>query len=186
VEDKYLMSTDYLSEQQPLLNQYFGNHWTGSLEKYEHSGWALLLKIPANARILDVGCGLNLFAPYFPNLIGIDPASLRAHQQVTIEEFKTSHIFDVALCLGSINFGSEANIIRQITKVTTLLAPAAKIFWRCNPGVADHADQLCRKIHFYEWTIEKHYELANRFGFSVVEARWEPGINRIYAEWARA
>jgi hypothetical protein len=166
------------------LNNYFSTVWRSNLSQYKYSGWALVNKIQSNELVLDVGCGFNEFSRFVPNLIGIDPANIQADHQVRIEDFNMPQHFDVAFCLGSINFGGEANIISQINCVVRCLKPTARIYWRCNPGLADHGNELCNDIEFYPWTIEKHVELADLFGFRLAAVCWD-NSNRIYAEWHR-
>jgi len=170
--------------QQEELNDYFSTTWRSNLDQYKYSGWALIEKIQLNELVLDVGCGFNEFKNKIPNLIGIDPANARADFKVSIEHFRNDIKFDVAFCLGSINFGNEINILNQIACVVDCLKPAARIYWRCNPGLADHNNDECKNIEFYHWTIEKHIEFANLFGFRISVVKWDTN-NRIYAEWTR-
>ena len=120
--------------------------------------------------------------------MGIDPANNYADIKLPIEYFAADNDnqkkFDVAFCLGSINFGGGANIINQTASVIHCLKSKARIYWRCNPGLKDHGNDKCNNIEFYPWTIEKHIELANLFGFRLAVARWDTS-NRIYAEWHR-
>lgn len=173
---------------QQYLNNYFGNIWhlhsDPSMDSTK-SGIDLLNKITDNDQVIDVGCGRNPFKGLIKNLIGIDPAFDTADVKCTIDEFTTDQKFDVALCLGSINFGSKENIERQITKVVSLLNDQARIYWRCNPGQQDHPDPNCQQIDFYPWSIEEHVRLADKFGFKLVECTWEKNNRRIYAEWRR-
>lgn len=166
------------------LNNYFSTVWRSNIDQYKYSGWALVDKIQPRELVLDVGCGFNEFKSRIPNLIGIDPANDRADFKLPIEYFRNDIKFDVVFCLGSINFGTEINILNQIAHVVACLKPKARIYWRCNPGLADHNNKECRDIDFYPWTIEKHVEFADQFGFRLVTAKWDTG-NRIYAEWSR-
>jgi hypothetical protein len=167
------------------LNNYFATTWRSNLDQYRYSGWALIDKVQPGETVIDIGCGFNEFRGRIPNLIGIDPANTQADYTLSVEEFQSDTQFDVAFCLGSINFGSEATILNQIDHVVRLLKPAARIYWRCNPGNFDHGNEECKNINFYPWTIEKHAELAEQFGFRLVVAWWDTG-NRIYAEWSRS
>lgn len=169
---------------QQALNNYFSTVWQSNLDQYTYSGWALVDKVQSNELVLDVGCGFNEFKRYIPTLVGIDPANEKADFKIPIEHLRTDIKFDVAFCLGSINFGKEARILNQIAQVVACLKPKARIYWRCNPGLADHGNQECNNIEFYPWTIEKHIEFADLFGFNLIVARWDTG-NRIYAEWSR-
>lgn len=172
---------------QALLNDYFANHWhrkNGNLAQFNKTGLDLVNKIKPTDRVLDVGCGKNPFKGLIPNLVGIDPAFDEADVKCTIEEFSTHDLFDVALCLGSINFGNSERIEQQIAKIVKLLKPQATIYWRCNPGQQDHNNEECKAIDFYPWSIEEHVRLADMFGFLLVECSWDTK-NRIYAEWRR-
>ena len=173
---------------QNFLNYYFGTIWhtnSSPIDKFEKSGKTLLDKINSNERVIDVGCGTNPFKHLIPNLIGIDPAFDQADHKCTIDDYNTDTKFDVALCLGSINFGDVEDIERQISKVISLLNTSARIYWRCNPGRQDHPSEECKQINFYPWTIEEHIRLSNKFGFKLIECVWENDGKRIYAEWKR-
>lgn len=172
---------------QDYLNHYFGTIWyrkNGSLTQYEKTGLALIDKIKQGETVLDVGCGANPFKGLIPELLGIDPAFDQADVRIGIDEFETDERFDVAFCLGSINFGSVTDVERQITKVVSLLKRNARIYWRSNPGSQDHKNEECANIDFYPWTIEEHIRLATKFGFKLMECSWDNN-NRIYAEWLR-
>ena len=166
------------------LNDYFATTWQSKLDKYKYSGWTLVDKIQPSETVIDVGCGFNEFRGRIPNLIGIDPANAMADYRISVEGFQSAERFDVAFCLGSINFGDEVTILNQIGHVVRLLKPTARIYWRCNPGNFDHGNEECKNIDFYPWTIEKHTELAEQFGFKLSIACWD-SENRIYAEWSR-
>ena len=169
---------------QEELNKYFSTVWKSDIDRYQYSGWAIADKIQSNEQVLDVGCGYNEFKSRIPNLVGIDPANNRADHRVSIEEFNTADRFDVALCLGSINFGDKLTIMNQIACVINCLKPTARIYWRCNPGYADHGNEACKDIDFYPWSIEEHVKLSELFGFRLMTCCWDN--DRIYAEWARS
>jgi len=165
------------------LNNYFATKWKSNLGQYKYSGWALIDKIQPGESVIDIGCGYNEFRGRIPNLVGIDPANAQADYRLSVEGFHSDTRFDVAFCLGSINFGNETTIVNQIGHVVRLLKPRARIYWRCNPGYADHGNEDCKEINFYPWTIEKHVEFADQFGFKLMTCCWDN--NRIYAEWSR-
>lgn len=168
---------------QEYLNFYFSKVWKPGYNPNGKTGNLLLNKIAPDEWVLDVGCGDNPFASKIKTLVGIDPANDNAHVKCTIEEFNTDIKFDVALCLGSINFGDDTVIERQIAKIITHLKPRARIYWRCNPGLQDHGNKDCEQIDFYPWSFEKHIKYADQFGFKILELSWDN--NRIYAEWQR-
>ena len=166
------------------LNNYFSSIWKSNLDQYQYSGWAIADKIQSNESVLDIGCGFNEFKSRILNLVGIDPANDSADYRVSIEEFNTVDRFDVALCLGSINFGNKLTIMNQIACVVNCLKSTARIYWRCNPGYADHDNEECKLIDFYPWSIEEHVKLSELFGFKLITCCWDN--NRIYAEWSRS
>lgn len=174
---------------QQHLNNYFNTVWRGrqrSLDQYQYSGWELIGKIRPSERVIDIGCGDHPFKGRIPNLVGIDPAFPEADFQMTLEDFVKEHYvqkFNVAFCLGSINFGSQQDIEHQITLVKrTLRERDSRIYWRCNPGRQDHGNADCETIDFYPWSFEEHMRLAELFNYKVVALEWDSN-NRIYAEW---
>ena len=166
------------------LNNYFSTTWQSSIDQYQYSGWSLVGKIRANEYVLDVGCGFNEFKSRISNLTGLDPANDCADVKLPIEEYSPPNKFDVALCLGSINFGNKLTIMNQIACVINCLKPTARIYWRCNPGLADHGNEACKDIDFYPWSINEHVKLSELFGFRLTVCCWDTG--RIYAEWSRS
>jgi len=169
---------------QHTLDKYFSTHWHSNIDQYKYSGWALCNKIHLGESVLDVGCGTNPFKTRVANLIGIDPAFDSADYQCTIEQFRSNTLFNVAFCLGSINFGSEQTILRQISHVVQLLTPHARIYWRCNPGRQDHGNEQCREIDFFSWTPDLLTQYAGQFGFGVADLQQDSN-NRLYCEWVR-
>lgn len=175
---------------QQELNNYFGNVWRHNhiaIEEFNYTGLSLKDKVKETSRVLDIGCGSNPFKGLITNLVGIDPAFPEADYQLSLEDYFSKHSkekFDVAFCLGSINFGDAANIERQIGIMVNLLNDHASIFWRCNPGLQDHRNEACKYISFYPWSFEEHERLSQQFGFTIKEIAWDTN-NRIYAEWKR-
>jgi hypothetical protein len=154
------------------------------LTQWQHSGYALIKKISLDENVIDIGCGRNLFKPLLPNLIGVDPATDEADYKIPFLEFDTDQKFDVALCLGSVQFGTLDNIKEHLYKINSLLTPNGRIYWRCNgnTGTPDW---------FFKWTFELHQELSTEFGYTLNECKWDyysPDHDqsyRIYAEWIR-
>jgi hypothetical protein len=174
---------------QEYLNNYFGTTWRNTclpIESFEYTGLSLANKVTERDHVLDVGCGLNPFKGLVKNLVGIDPAFDEADYKMTLEEFTSKYQskFNVAFCLGSINFGTREDIESQIEQLISLLDEKSRIYWRCNPGIADHNNQECKGIPFYHWTIEEHVRLSLKYRYELIECRWDSN-NRIYAEWKR-
>ena len=174
---------------QQELNEYFSNHWNSEIEKYSHSGFTLAKQVSDSERVLDVGCGHNPFKGMIKNLVGIDPAFEEADFHGTIEEYQSDELFDVAFCLGSINFGNEAKIRLEIEKIISLLKPNGRIYWRCNPARADHDSEKCEEINFFDWSLAYHEQFCKDYGFELYDValeRPEPHKKRIYAVWQRS
>jgi hypothetical protein len=170
--------------QQSQLNEYFSTKWKSNVDQYLYTGWSLIDKVKEDEWVLDVGCGHNPFKSKIKNLIGIDPAFDESDHKVTIEDFKFPQKFDVAFCLGSINFGSKDTIIKQISSVVNHLQPNCRIYWRCNPGLKDHGNLECEDINFFPWSYDLHFEFCDLFGFECTELKYDVN-NRIYAAWEK-
>lgn len=175
---------------QNYINWYFANEWQAQTENYVYSGLALIDKIQPDEWVLDVGCGQNHYKGKIKNIIGIDPAFDQADVKCTIEDYQPNRQFDVAFCLGSVNFGNLEHIDQQIAKIVQCLRPQGRIYWRCNPGVHDHSKESFEKITVFPWTWEHQRNLANKYGFVVKNAAMDTngrvGHVRLYAEWHRA
>jgi hypothetical protein len=174
---------------QEQLNNYFGNAWRNrnrGIGEFNLTGYALADKINEGESVIDVGCGTNPFRGVIPNLVGIDPAFPEADFQLSLEDFVkrgTVQRFNVAFCLGSINFGTREDIEYQISLLVRILkARDTRIYWRCNPGQKDHGNVECENIPFYDWTFEEHIRLAKLFNYEIRDMEWD-NRNRIYAEW---
>jgi hypothetical protein len=177
---------------QATLNEYFRQEWSGEIVNLKYSGPALIDKILPGEHVIDIGCGENYFKGKIPNLLGIDPAFDQADLNVTIEEFKTDQKFDVAFCLGSINFGDYFTIKDQILKLDTLMKQKSRIYWRYNPGRQDHDTKGCKNINFFPWSNDWIYHFADIIGFTVTTIVWEENLTnplknnrRLYSEWCR-
>jgi len=181
--ESYIMFHD-----QDYLNDYFRNHWKPSLDAYTYSGYeAIAAKILPHEWLLDVGCGHNPFKNLVSHVVGVDPAMDAADFQVTIEDFYASKLFDVATCLGSLNFGDDAVVGRQINKMVSHLKTKSRVYWRLNPGRRDHASEKCQGIPFYPWSHRRLQDFAELHDFRQVNEQSETNgrVVRLYAEWHR-
>ena len=150
----------------------------------KYSGYRILDKIGPDDHILDIGCGRNLFKSYRSNVLGIDPVYDEADVKVAFQDFETTEKFDVILCLGSLHFGELEDIVFLTKKLTRMIKPGGKVFWRC----AHSSDAWFQ----YNWTKQLHHDLAKEFGYSIVEIEDDyvgDGENkrvfRIYAHWVK-
>jgi SAM-dependent methyltransferase len=154
------------------LNAYFSKIWQPDMKKWKYSGLKLIDEVNAlNPRsVLDVGCGYNEFKGKIQNLTGIDPYNDRADHRISIMDFRSNEKFDVILCLGSVNFGSQDKITAEIAKTVHLLEDGGTIFFRVNPGVS-HARPESRWIEFFAWNVPFIIELAEKFNLKVLDIR---------------
>jgi len=167
-----------------IVKEYFGKHWVSRLADYKYSNHSIAYKIATHERVIDVGCGNNEFRGKITNLTGIDIINNKADIITDIESYQPNELFNVALCLGSIQYGTHADMVRQITKVVSLLTPECRIYWRTNTGVRDHKNEMVNIIPYYPWTIETHNKLATQFGFNI-DFIDEDRYGRLYAEWSK-
>jgi hypothetical protein len=158
-------------------------------QSLKYSNFNIISKFDVTSSVLDVGCGENLFKQYLPNLTGIDPVFDAADIKTTLQEYQPEHMFDVAICFGSMHFGTRQDVEQSIDKLCSLLKPNAKIFWRCWCDTTARAKG--EVPFFYKWTIDDHKEFSKQFGFNLdfVDYDYNDPRNfssyRIYAEWSR-
>jgi hypothetical protein len=173
-----------------LLNKYFSDDiWKPTpIEEWKYSGLELINKIEPHEYVIDVGCGYNMFKDKIPNLLGIDSVNDEANIKISIEEFSRLYRgdkFDVALCLGSINFGDKLVITKQISKIVSILKDTSRIYWRCNPNSRDHDNDMCAQINFFPWSEEWMIHFAKLFNYKINYMKYEPNKVRLYCEWKR-
>ena len=139
-------------------------HW------FTYSGYKILDKIGQDEKILDIGCGWNLFKSHRPNLIGIDPNFDEADIKIAFQDFETTEKFDVILCLGSLHFGELEDIKFLVKKLTGMIKPGGRVFWRC-------AKQSVIWYRF-AWTKQLHYDFAKEFDYTIIELEDEYMLNK--------
>jgi hypothetical protein len=158
------------------IANYFSEHWSPDTS-YEYTGDSLTDKINdlKPSCVLDVGCGFNYYRSRIHNLYGIDPYNECADRMCSIEEFGSYLKYPVVMALGSINFGGEDLIDRQMRSVNKLVKNEGHLFMRLNPGLDHHWDDNSKGIEFYPWTKEKIKHFALAYGYIIDE--WEEEYN---------
>lgn len=167
-----------------FIKEYFGKHWVSRTNHYTYSNHSIADKIKPGETVIDIGCGNNEFKSLIPGLVGIDIVNPAADIIIDFDEYEPNEKFDVALSLGSIQYGDEVDIRRQLNKLSDILKPVCRIYWRTNTGVRDHKNDLVNQVPYYPWTIEEHYRFAKDYGFNI-EFIAEDLYGRLYAEWIR-
>jgi hypothetical protein len=163
-----------------VLNVYFSQIWQAETKKYKYSGLSIIDEVNAMnpEAVIDIGCGYNEFRGKINNLIGIDPYNKRADVKDTILTYKTDVKYDVAIALGSINFGSSDKIIAEMTAAVNLVKPGGKLYFRVNPGV-QHTALESRWINFYDWSPVFISSIAQTLNCDVEMIRQDTG-DRFY------
>ena len=135
-----------------VLRNYFSKVWQPETKKFKYSGLAIIDEVNAMNpdNVIDIGCGYNEFKGKIKNLIGIDPYNDRADIDVHTLDYKPDFQFDVAICLGSINFGSSDKILAELENVVSMVKSGGMLYFRVNPGI-QHDKPEAKWINFYDW-----------------------------------
>ena len=139
IELKQIDNTEIhaLAEQidRAVLKNYFSKVWQPETKKFKYSGLAIIDEVNAMNpdNVIDIGCGYNEFKGKIKNLIGIDPYNDRADIDVHTLDYKPDIKFDVAICLGSINFGSSDKILAELENVVSMVKSGGMLYFRVNP-----------------------------------------------------
>ena len=154
------------------LNRYFSQYWQADMKKWKYSGLQLVDEVNAlhPRAVLDVGCGYNEFRGRINNLVGIDPYNDNADYKIATLDYKTKEKFDVILCLGSINFGTQDKIVREVAHCVSMLAEGGTMFFRVNPGV-QHDKPEARWIEFFAWNVPFIIDLAQQLKLKILDIR---------------
>ena len=168
-----------------VLNKYFSSVWQPETKRYKYSGLALIDEInnlkPRD--VIDIGCGYNEFKGKINNLIGIDPYNNKADIKVSLLDFKPRNKYDVAICLGSINFGSTAKILGELNKAVSMVETGGLLYFRVNPGI-QHTKPEAHWINFYDWDPVFISNAARTFNCGLVQLRQDSN-NRFYFVWKK-
>ena len=139
-----------------VMEQYFTKVWQPQTKKYKYSGLSIIDEVNAlkPRSVVDIGCGYNEFKGKIDNLIGIDAYNQRADMNLSVTEYNPEEKHDIAIALGSVNFGSPDNVLYELGHiVANIVKPGGLIFFRGNPGMM-HDKPEARWIDFFEWTPE--------------------------------
>jgi len=163
-----------------VLEQYFSQVWQPETKKFKYSGLSIIDEVNAMRprEVIDIGCGYNEFKGKIDNLTGIDPYNNRADIKTSVIDYKTDTKYDVAICLGSINFGSTDKIIEELTAVVNLTSPSGLIYFRVNPG-RQHDAPESKWINFYDWDPVFISNIARYLDCRLVTLRQDTG-DRFY------
>jgi len=135
------------------------------INKYEKCGMEMVNFVNGltPSVVLDLGCGDNQYKSVINNLTGIDLVTEYADIKADITNIPYKDItVDVAICFGSINFGTHQLIEQQLLEMQRVLKPGGYAIFRGN--MKDHSDS--RNIYYgwsndlvHSWTEELNLTL---------------------------
>lgn len=159
-----------------VLENYFSKVWQPQTKKYKYSGLSIIDEVNAlkPRSVLDLGCGYNEFSGKISNLIGVDPYNTKADVQSNILDYRSQDLFDVVICLGSINFGSVDKVYSELEHAVKLTAPSGLLYFRANPGIQHKAPEA-KWIEFFNWNSQFIINSAATLNCSIVDIRQEDG-----------
>ncbi len=184
IELKQIDNTEVhaLAEQidREVLSNYFSRVWQPETKKYKYSGLSIIDEVNAMNpnNVVDIGCGYNEFKGKISNLVGIDPYNDRADISVHTLDYKPDVEFDVAICLGSINFGSSDKILNELENVVNMVKSGGFLYFRVNPGI-QHDKPAAKWINFYDWDPIFISNAAEHLNCNVLTLRQDEG-DRFY------
>ena len=113
-------------------------------------------------KVVDLGCGSNAYKGMINNLTGIDFATPEADISCTIEDlpFEDNSV-DVCLALGSINFGNEELIRKQLSEAKRITKSGGYLYFRV---MCEHNNEL-----YYPWNLQKAKQFAKEFDLEFVD-----------------
>jgi hypothetical protein len=114
-------------------------------------------------KVLDVGCGDNLFKKYIQtgSFIGLDPFNKNADVMCDILDYNTDTKFDLIICFGSINFYDISWVDARMQKVFSLLTKNGRICMKVNPN--QPFGDGTRLEWFDSWTMGLVNHYAHQF-----------------------
>jgi ubiquinone/menaquinone biosynthesis C-methylase UbiE len=137
------------------------------INKYEKCGMDMVNFINglSPTTVLDLGCGDNQYKSLINNLVGIDLVNTSADIQADITNIPyEDNTVDVAICFGSINFGTHELIEQQLLEMKRVLKPGGYAIFRGN--MKDHADS--RNI-YYGWNDDLVHNWTTTLNLSLHE-----------------
>lgn len=166
-----------------VMEKYFAKVWQPKTKKYKYSGLSVIDEINnlKPRSVVDLGCGYNEFKGKINNLVGIDPYNIKADLQLSVLDYMPKEKHDIAIALGSVNFGSVDSILQELHHiVNNVIVPGGLIFFRGNPGQMHDAPEA-RWIDFFEWTPSFIQNSADALNCEVVTVRQD--TDRLYFVW---
>ena len=129
--------------------------------------------------------------PHGYGLIDKHGSGIGPDEKISWDDYEPHKEFNVFFCLGSLQFGSETYVEWQVKKLAETCKTGNRVYWRQNPGSQTdnpHPDKKDEngnwRVRHFPWTFEKNHEWAEKYGFKILDLRWDTN-NRIYAKWIK-
>lgn len=162
------------------LSEHFDpEEWIGHsvFKTYKYAGKNLVEEINAldPDLVIDVGCGKNRFKGHINNLIGFDQSPFPFVDIIsTIQDINfREESADVCLGLGSIQFGTRDEVIKDLEKVLSWIKPGGYLIMRTMNQWLHPGRDYAHWDHQYRWTMEDIDELGKKYNLSLVKGVWE-------------
>ena len=168
------------------------------MQGFLYSGYNLVKEVNSlnPKKVIDVGCGQNLFKELIPNLIGfdIDPYPT-IDMQVSIKDANfESESVDIALCLGSTQYSRVETQFEDLQKITSWIKPGGFIVIRIQPFLdyIGHNEEYLSMFStknrlyyktFYEWTDKLNLSIHNPIVLDI--NRNFPTVERLVWWWKK-
>jgi len=118
-------------------------------------------------------------------------------EKISWDDYVPHKEFNVFLCLGVLQYGSEEYVESQVKKLADTCKSGNRVYWRQNPSSGDiyfdikgpidptiKSNKELMKLTHFPWTFEKNYEWAKKYGFEIADIRQDTN-NRIYSKWIK-
>lgn len=118
-----------------------------------------------NDRIVDLGCGTNLYKKYFPGIVGVDVIN---HPNVDVRssilEFESEEKFDAAMSFGGIQYYDRKYLHQCFSKMVSLVKPGGLIFFR-----ALYREPSIQYNHLIFWDKKMVEGFTSDFNLDIIE-----------------
>jgi len=162
-----------MSDLKETLKEKFNpDKWIGwtAFRCYKYSGINLIDDVnELNPNlVIDVGCGHNRFKGHIKNLIGFDQEPFPyADLQMSIQEANfRKESADVALCLGSIQFGDLETVDKDLERVLSWVKPGGYIIMRVMQDHVKGMDYPGAHSH-YIWDGDDIKYFTDKYNLSI-------------------
>lgn len=82
-----------------------------------------------NLRILDLGCGYNMYKDHLQNVTGVDPYIDEADVHCKLSDFKPDGKYDIIICFGPMNWYTYDEQYRNMLKIKECLSDTGVCYW---------------------------------------------------------